>query len=57
MTVGEIAAICGIPSALTVGIVGFLFWLLEHRIAKKEAERVAQISIHALRGEGDSKNV
>jgi hypothetical protein len=42
MTVGEIAAICGIPSALTVGIVGFLFWLLEHRIAKKEAERVAQ---------------
>lgn len=42
MTVGEIAAICGIPSALTVAIVGFLFWLLEHRIAKKEAERVAQ---------------
>ena len=42
MTVGEIAAICGIPSALTVGIVGFLFWLLEHRIAKKEAEQVAQ---------------
>ena len=42
MTVGEIAAICGIPSALTVGIVGFLFWLLERRIAKKEAERVAQ---------------
>lgn len=42
MTVGEIAAICGIPSALTVAIVGFLFWLLEHRIAKKEAERVAK---------------
>ena len=42
MTVGEIAAICSIPSALTVGIVGFLFWLLERRIAKKEAERVAQ---------------
>lgn len=42
MTVGEIAAICGIPSAVTVAIVGFLFWLLEHRIAKKEAERVAQ---------------
>ena len=42
MTVGELAAICGIPSAVTVGIVGFLFWLLEHRIAKKEAERVAQ---------------
>ena len=42
MTVGEIAAICGIPSALTVGFVGFLFWLLERRIAKKEAERVAQ---------------
>ena len=42
MTVGEIAAICGIPSALTVGIVGFLFWLLERRIAKKEAERVAR---------------
>ena len=42
MTVGEIAAICGIPSALAVGIVGFLFWLLEHRIAKKEAERVAR---------------
>ena len=42
MTGGELAAICGIPSALTVGIVGFLFWLLERRIAKKEAERVAQ---------------
>ena len=42
MTVGEIAAICSIPSAVTVGIVGFLFWLLEHRIAKKEAERVAR---------------
>lgn len=28
MTVGEIAAICGIPSAVTVAIVGFLcgFW-------------------------------
>ena len=42
MTAGQIAAICGIPSALTVGIVGFLFWLLEHKIAKKEAARVAQ---------------
>lgn len=42
MTVGEIAAICGIPSAVTVGIVGFLFWLLEHKIAKKEAARVAR---------------
>lgn len=42
MTVGQIVALCGIPSALTVGIVGFLFWLLEHKIAKKEAARVAQ---------------
>lgn len=42
MTVGQIAALCGIPSALTVGIVGFLFWLLERKIAKKEAARVAQ---------------
>lgn len=42
MTVGQIAALCSIPSALTVGIVGFLFWLLEHKIAKKEAARVAQ---------------
>ncbi len=42
MTAGQIAALCGIPSALTVGIVGFLFWLLEHKIAKKEAARVAQ---------------
>ena len=42
MTVGEIAAICGVPSALTVGLGGFLFWLVERRIAKKEAERVAQ---------------
>lgn len=41
MTGGQIAALCGIPSALTVGIVGFLFWLLEHKIAKKEAARVA----------------
>lgn len=42
MTAGQIAALCGIPSALTVGIVGFLFWLLEHKIAKKEAARVAR---------------
>lgn len=42
MTAGQIAALCGIPSALTVGIVGFLFWLLEHKIAKKEAAWVAQ---------------
>lgn len=42
MTGGQIAALCGIPSALTVGIVGFLFWLLEHKIAKKEAARVAR---------------
>lgn len=42
MTAGQIAALCSIPSALTVGIVGFLFWLLEHKIAKKEAARVAQ---------------
>ena len=42
MTVGQIAALCGIPSALTVGIVGFLFWLLERNISKKEAARIAQ---------------
>lgn len=42
MTAGQIAALCGVPSALTVGIVGFLFWLLEHKIAKKEAARIAQ---------------
>ena len=42
MTVGEIAAICGIPSALTVGIVGFLFWLLERNISKREAARAEQ---------------
>ena len=42
MTVGQIAAICGIPSALTVGIVGFLFWLLERNISKREAARAEQ---------------
>ena len=42
MTAGQNTAICGIPSALTVGIVGFLFWHLAHKIAKKEAARVAQ---------------
>ncbi len=42
MTVGEIAAICGIPTALTVGVVGFLFWLLERKISKKETERIEQ---------------
>lgn len=42
MTVGQIAALCGIPSALTIGIVGFLFWLLERNVSKKEAARIAQ---------------
>lgn len=39
MTVGEIAAICGIPSALTVAIVGFFVWLLERSIVKRETAR------------------
>lgn len=42
MTVGEIAAICGIPSALTVAIVGFFVWLLQRSISKREAERTKQ---------------
>lgn len=56
MTIGQIAALCGIPSALTVGIVGFLFWLLEHKIAKKEAARVAQEEkLAAVREEQEQK--
>lgn len=39
MTVGEIAAICGIPSAVTVAIVGFFVWLLERSIVKRETAR------------------
>lgn len=42
MTVGEIAAICGIPSALTVAIVGFFVWLLERSIVKRETARTAE---------------
>lgn len=39
MTVGEIAAYCGIPSALTVAIVGFFVWLLQRSIVKRETAR------------------
>lgn len=39
MTVREIAAICGIPSAVTVAIVGFFVWLLERSIVKRETAR------------------
>lgn len=42
MTVGQIAALCGIPSALTVGIVGFFVWLLERSIVKRETARAAE---------------
>lgn len=42
MTVGEIAAICGIPSALTVAIVGFFVWLLQRSISKREKARAAE---------------
>lgn len=42
MTVGEIAAICGIPSAVTVAIVGFFVWLLERSIVKRETARAAE---------------
>lgn len=42
MTVGEIAAICGIPSAVTVAIVGFFVWLLERSIVKRETARAEE---------------
>lgn len=42
MTVGEVAAICGIPSALTVAIVGFFVWLLERSIVKRETARAEE---------------
>lgn len=42
MTVGELAAICGIPSALTVAIVGFFVWLLERSIVKRETARAEE---------------
>lgn len=42
MTAGEIAAICGIPSALTVAIVGFFVWLLERSIVKRETARAEE---------------
>lgn len=42
MTVGELAAICGIPSAVTVAIVGFFVWLLERSIVKRETARAVE---------------
>lgn len=42
MTVGEIAAICGIPSAVTIAIVGFFVWLLERSIVKRETARAEE---------------
>lgn len=57
MTVGEIAAICGIPTALTVGVVGFLFWLLERKISKKETERIEQEQAIAREREKQEKKL
>ena len=42
MTVGELAAICGIPSAVTVAIVGFFVWLLERSIVKRDTARAEE---------------
>ena len=42
MTAGELAAICGIPSAVTVAIVGFFVWLLERSIVKRETARAEE---------------
>lgn len=42
MTAGQIAALCGIPSALTVAIVGFFVWLLERSIVKRETARAEE---------------
>ena len=42
MTAGELAAICGIPSAVTVAIVGFFVWLLQRSISKREKARAAE---------------
>ena len=42
MTVGELAAICGIPSAVTVAIVGFFVWLLERSVVKRETARAEE---------------
>lgn len=42
MTVGELAAICGIPSAVTVAIIGFFVWLLERSIVKRETARAEE---------------
>ena len=42
MTVGEIAAICGIPSALT----GFFVWLLKRHIDKRDTARQVQEKKH-----------
>lgn len=57
MTVGEIAAICGIPTALTVGVVGFLFWLLERKISKRETERIEQEQAIAKEREKQEKKL
>lgn len=42
MIVGELAAICGIPSAVTVASVGFFVWLLERSIVKRETARAEE---------------
>lgn len=58
MTVGEIAAICGIPSALTVAIVGFFVWLLERSIVKRETahkEEEAKLEAERTKQENSRK--
>ena len=56
MTVGEIAAICGIPSAVTVAIVGFFFvWLLERSIVKRETARAAERGAKSPRKKEEAK--
>ncbi len=56
MTVGELAAICGIPSAVTVAIVGFFVWLLERSIVKRETARAEEdAKREKARAEEDAK--
>ena len=38
MSIGSLIAMMGIPTAVT----GFFFWLLEHRIQKREKKREQQ---------------
>ena len=51
MSIGEIVALMGIPTAIT----GLFFWLVEHRIQKREKKKEAEAALRRERAEGREK--